>query len=292
MVANDLHYFPLEHGDATPPAGPRTPRRRPVLFLGALFLVGSLAGGAGGAIVISRIEQPAAAAGTAAGNRQASNPVASTGNASAAAATSAAAIYQQDAPSVVTISTTVQSFRGVGQGTGSGVVVDDRGDIVTNAHVVSGAQQITVTFSNGQTVPGTVAGIDSNADLAVVRVSAAASSLHPITLGDSSTVRVGDTVYAIGSPFGLSGTFTHGLVSGVNRTNSGARTPDLTDLIQTDAAINPGNSGGALLNSQGALIGINESIDSPVDGNVGVGFAIPINQVKSLLSSLEQGMNQ
>jgi S1-C subfamily serine protease len=117
----------------------------------------------------------------------------------------------------------------------------------------------------------------------------AASSLHPLALGDSNMVRVGDAAYAIGAPFGLPETMTAGIVSGLNRSN---KSTGLTGLIQTDAPINPGNSGGALLNSQGQVIGINDSIESPVAGNVGVGFAIPINAAKQLLSSLEGGANQ
>src|SRR2546425_7706706 len=121
-------------------------------------------------------------------------------------------------------------------------------------------------------------------------VSVAASSLHPVTLGNSDSVRVGDAVYAIGSPFGLSGSLSQGIVS--NLKQSGATSVgNLSGLIQTDAAINPGNSGGPLVNAQGEVIGINTSIESPVDGNVGVGFAIPINQVKQLLSALEGGSN-
>jgi S1-C subfamily serine protease len=193
---------------------------------------------------------------------------------------------------VVTITTQVQGrFGSAGQGTGSGLVVNTSGDIVTNAHVVSGAQQIQVTFSNGQTVAATLVGINSSADLAVVHVSVAASSLHPVTIGNSDNLLVGDTVYAIGAPFGLNESLSAGIVSGLHRANSGANGSIPSNLIQVDAAINPGNSGGALLNSQGQVIGINESIESPVNGNVGVGFAIPINTVSQLLPSLETGSN-
>jgi S1-C subfamily serine protease len=148
-----------------------------------------------------------------------------------------------------------------------------------------------VTFSDGRTVSATVVGSSTSADLAVLRVSVAASTLHPAILGDSSSIQVGQTVYAIGSPFGLSGTLTEGIVSNVNQSGAASGGSNLTGLIQTDAAINPGNSGGALVNDQGQVIGINNSIISPVDGNVGVGFAIPINQVKSILPSLEGGLN-
>jgi len=178
---------------------------------------------------------------------------------------------------------------GNGQAIGSGIVLDTSGDILTNAHVIAGARQMQVTLSNGQTVAATLIGSNSAADLAIIRISAPASSLHPVTLGNSDSVQIGDLVYAIGSPFGLSGSFTEGIVSNLNQGGSASNGASLSGLIQTDAAINPGNSGGPLVNAQGQVIGINNSIESPVDGNVGVGFAIPINQVKQLLSSLEGG---
>jgi S1-C subfamily serine protease len=112
-----------------------------------------------------------------------------------------------------------------------------------------------------------------------------------VTLGSSSSVQVGDTVYAIGSPFGLSGTLTEGIVSNLNQGGAVSTGANLSGLIQTDAAINPGNSGGPLVDAAGQVIGINNSIESPVNGNVGVGFAIPINQVKQLLPALEGGSN-
>jgi S1-C subfamily serine protease len=168
-------------------------------------------------------------------------------------------------------------------------VLNTNGDILTNAHVVAGANQLQVTFKDGRTLPATLVNSNTSADLAVVRVSAAASSLHPLTLGNSDTVRVGDQVYAIGAPFGLPESMTAGVISGLNRHNAAT---GLSGLIQTDAPINPGNSGGPLLNAQGQVIGINDSIESPIAGNVGVGFAIPINTVKQMLSSLEGGANQ
>jgi S1-C subfamily serine protease len=198
---------------------------------------------------------------------------------------------------VVTITSSVTGrFGQQGQATGSGIVLDSRGDILTNFHVINGATQITVTFKDGKTAIGSVVGSDSGHDLAVIRVSVASSELHPVTLGDSGTVQVGDMVYAIGSPFGLSGTLTEGIMSALNRnessvTSSGTIGSSLSNLIQTDTPINPGNSGGPLVNSQGQVIGINQSIESPVDGSVGVGFSIPINLVKQLLPALESGSN-
>lgn len=189
----------------------------------------------------------------------------------------------------MTITTEVARRGRLGEGTGSGIVLDANGNILTNEHVIAGASQIQVTFSDGQTAPATVAGASPSADLAIVHVSVAASSLHPLVLGDSNMVRVGDTAYAIGAPFGLVESMTAGIVSGLNRSNPST---GLTGLIQTDARINPGNSGGALLNAQGQVIGVNDSIESPIAGSVGVGFAIPINAVKQLLNSLEGGANQ
>jgi S1-C subfamily serine protease len=201
----------------------------------------------------------------------------------------AAAIYQKAAPGVVTITTELARRGRVGEGTGSGIVLDTAGNILTNEHVIAGASQITVTFSDGKTAAATVAGSSTSADLAVVHVSVAASSLHPLALGDSNAVRVGDAAYAIGAPFGFAESMTAGVISGLNRSNPST---GLTGLIQTDAPINPGNSGGALLNSLGQVVGINDSIESPVAGNVGVGFAIPINAAKKLLTTLEGGANQ
>ncbi|HYR13054.1 MAG TPA: trypsin-like peptidase domain-containing protein, partial [Mycobacterium sp.] len=179
--------------------------------------------------------------------------------------------------------------RSFSQAEGSGIVVDKQGDILTNAHVVAGASQVRVTFSDGHTTSGQVKGVDQSADLAIVLV-VASDQLHPLTKGNSDTLQVGDTALAIGSPFGLQGTFTAGIISGLNRGTTAPNGRALTGMIQTDAPINPGNSGGALLDGKGQLIGINDSIQSPVEGNVGVGFAIPINRASSLLPSLEKGV--
>jgi S1-C subfamily serine protease len=254
------------------------------VLVAALVLVGGLAGGALGAeVVISRL--PATSAPSAASSASSSSP----SSVVAATPLSAAALYRKAAPGVVTITTELARRGRVGEGTGSGIVLDTAGNILTNAHVIAGASQIQVTFSDGHTAAATVAGSSTSADLAVVHVSVASSSLHPLALGDSNMVRVGDAAYAIGAPFGLPESMTAGIVSGLNRSN---KSTGLSGLIQTDAPINPGNSGGALLNAQGQVIGINDSIESPVAGNVGVGFAIPINAARQLLSSLEGGANQ
>jgi putative serine protease PepD len=287
MVTGPLPYQPPEpptEAARTPdPDGPRRPQRRMAIAAAALFVIGGIGGGALGAqAILSR--QPAI------------TPAALTGSASTSTIaqtqtpTSAAAIYQQAAPGVVTITTEVAGRLGrVGEGTGSGIVLNTSGDILTNAHVVAGANQIQITFNDGRSLPATLVNSNTSADLAVVRVSAAASTLHPLTLGNSNNVQVGDQVYAIGAPFGLPESMTAGIVSGLNRQNGPS---GLSGLIQTDAPINPGNSGGALLNTQGQVIGINDSIESPIAGNVGIGFAIPVNVVKQMLSSLEGAANQ
>ena len=257
------------------------------MLIGALVVIGGLGGGALGAeAVISRLPATSNSSNTSATSSQTAS---SASNAAAAQPVSAAALYKQAAPGIVTVTTEVARRGQTGEGTGSGIVLDTSGNILTNAHVIAGASQIQVTFSDGKTAAASVAGSNTAADLAVVHVSVAASSLHPVPLGDSNTVRVGDAVYAIGAPFGLAETMTAGIVSGLNRSNQGT---GLTGLIQTDAPINPGNSGGALLNTLGQVIGVNDSIESPIAGNVGVGFAIPINAVKQLLNSLEGGANQ
>ena len=265
---------------AAPPASPPSPppkrfRRGLLVAVAAL----TVAGGAGsGAVAAALVAHAAPAAAATAGT-------ATTVQSTSLSPATAESIYKQVSAGVVTITSNV----GNGQAIGSGIVLDTSGDILTNAHVIAGARQIQVTLSNGQTVAATLIGSNSAADLAVIRISAPASSLHPVTLGNSDSVQIGDMVYAIGSPFGLSGTFTEGIVSNLNQGGSASNGASLSGLIQTDAAINPGNSGGPLVNAQGQVIGINNSIESPVDGNVGVGFAIPINQVKQLLSSLEGG---
>jgi len=253
-------------------------------MLAAGLVVGSIGGGAVGAIV--------------AGHRTASTPTTSTATVAAGAAAPApspgsfAAIYQQTKDGVVTITTSISrgGARSFSQAEGSGIVVDKQGDILTNAHVVASASQVQVTFSDGHTTTALVKGVDQSADLAVVQVSGSQDGLHPLAIGNSDTLQVGETALAIGSPFGLQGTFTAGIISGLNRSTTAPTGRALTGMIQTDAPINPGNSGGALLDGLGQLIGINDSIQSPIEGNVGVGFAIPINRAETLLPSLEKGV--
>jgi len=271
MVAHQ--YFDVQ-SEPTAPAVPQ-PKRFGRGLLAAVAALTVASGAGSGAIAAALIDHGGAAASTS--TALPTTPTSTNTTASTAATT----IYTQDSPGVVTITVSVRG----GQAIGSGIVLDSSGDILTNAHVISGAQRIDVAFSDGTSVPGTVVGSNTAADLAVIRVSVAAGVLHPLTLGNSATVRVGDSVYAIGSPFGLSGSLSEGIVSNLGQTGGG----NLTGLIQTDAAINPGNSGGPLVNAQGLVIGVNNSIESPVNGNVGIGFAIPIDQVKQILPSIDGG---
>jgi putative serine protease PepD len=208
-------------------------------------------------------------------------------------------IYKQDGPGVVDIQVNATSssngaggFFGFGggqtqqtQAEGSGFVLNKNGDIVTAEHVVSGAQSIKVVFSNGYTASANVVGSDTGEDVAVIHVNVPSSQLHPLATGDSSTLQVGDGVVAIGSPFGLPGTVTAGIVSALGRAIYSPNNWTIANAVQTDAAINPGNSGGPLLNSNGQVIGINDQIDTnSTNGtgqgsSAGVGFAVPSNTI-------------
>ncbi|HET6594914.1 MAG TPA: trypsin-like peptidase domain-containing protein [Anaerolineales bacterium] len=201
------------------------------------------------------------------------------------------ALYQQVLPGVVAIQTN--------QAEGSGFVIDNEGHVVTNQHVVEGVNDVEIAFASGFRAHGTVIGSDSDADIAVIKVDAPADQIHPLALGDSNTLNVGEQVVAIGNPFGLSGTMTLGIVSGLGRTQVAHIDPEsggrfsIADIIQTDAAINPGNSGGPLFNLNGEVIGVNRSIltetFNELTGNAvnsGVGFSISINLVKRILPYL------
>ena len=172
---------------------------------------------------------------------------------------------------------------------GSGFVIDKAGHIVTNYHVVQGAKQISVSFSNGGTMKVTLVGSDPSSDLAVLKIDASSRALTPLALGDSDAMNVGDPVVAIGNPFGLDRTVTAGIVSAIQRAITAPNGYTIDHVIQTDAAINHGNSGGPLLDGRGEVIGVNSQIetgDSGVSGNVGVGFAIPSNTVKTVIAQL------
>ena len=210
-------------------------------------------------------------------------------------------LYKRTSPGVVDITVTTSatdnsnSFFGGPQGSqsakaeGTGFVLDTKGDIVTNYHVVTGATAITVKFQNGKSAKATLVGSDSGTDLAVIKVDPSATTLVPLTLGDSSTVQTGEAVFAIGSPFGLTESLSAGIVSATGRQIDAPSGRPITNAIQTDAAINHGNSGGPLLDASGNVIGVNSQIESESGGNDGVGFAIPINTVKSVTSQLVSG---
>jgi putative serine protease PepD len=205
-------------------------------------------------------------------------------------------IYKNVAPGVVdiTVDTTDSSnFGGGGGGSsqaeGSGFVVDTKGDIVTNAHVVAGATSIKVRFQSGKTAKATLVGTDEGTDIAVIKVATDSSALHPLTFASSSAVQVGDAVAAIGSPFGLPETMTSGIISALNRTITAPNNFSISGAIQTDAPINHGNSGGPLLNMSGEVIGVNAQIESDSGGNDGVGFAIASNMVKNVSTQLIAG---
>jgi putative serine protease PepD len=199
-------------------------------------------------------------------------------------------IYERAKDSVVEI--TVRSTQTTpfgqqsGEAQGSGFVYDMQGHVITNEHVVAGAESVSVQFSNGKSYDATVVGSDASTDVAVLKVDAPASVLKPLALGNSSTVAVGDTVVAIGSPFGLEGTVTSGIVSALHRQITSPNDFAIDDAIQTDAAINHGNSGGPLLNTSGQVIGITAQIESDSGGNDGVGFAVPSDTVRSIVSQL------
>lgn len=179
------------------------------------------------------------------------------------------------------------------RGQGSGFVIDSEGHIVTNHHVVEGAEEVLVVFSDGDQARATLVGLDPDSDLAVIKVDPPLPDLTPLELGDSDLVQVGQMAFAIGNPFGLQGTLTTGIVSSVGRTLPLGRQStavggrfSIPRMVQTDAAINPGNSGGPLLDSHGNVIGINTAIYGP-QGNIGIGFAMPVNRAKAMLEDVQ-----
>jgi 2-alkenal reductase len=196
-------------------------------------------------------------------------------------------LYQQVIPGVVNVQVLrLAADSELGGGAGSGFVLDDRGYIVTNAHVVRDAQLVDVVLYDDTIVPAEVVGLDDDSDLAVLKIDVPADQLTPLPLGDSNAVVPGQEVIAIGNPFGRQGSMTSGIVSAVGRTIPSLTPFSIPQAIQTDAAINPGNSGGPLLNLQGEVIGVNAQIESAVRANAGVGFAIPANIVARVVPVL------
>ena len=275
---------PPPAGGTAAAAAPAKPKSRIGLMLTSAALVGLLAGTVGG-YVGTQLDD-SSNAGSSVTLPQA------TGGSSERAADTVAGIAARVSPAVVSIEVSGNQ----GSGTGSGFVIREDGYILTNNHVVesaaSGGGEITVNFSGGESLPATIVGRDTAYDLAVIKVDS--SDLPAVTLGDSDSVVVGDSVIAIGSPLGLAGTVTAGIVSALNRPvtagGEGGGT-SFINAIQTDAAINPGNSGGALVNAGGQVIGVNSAIATLGDGtsqsgSIGLGFAIPINQARRIAEEL------
>jgi putative serine protease PepD len=291
---------------SSPKPGPRN-RRRLAETGGVALLAAILASGGTWAAIEAGGEGAAGnpAAATSQTLQQGStSPTVIQGNSSAPDWT---AVAKAVSPSVVSINVKLNN----GEAAGSGVIIDDQAHVLTNNHVVEGASSgsITVSLADGRTYNASIVGTDPSTDLAVIKIEGAPSDLTPMTLGNSAKVAVGDPVMAVGNPLGLSGTVTTGIVSALNRpvTTSASEQNQspfgdqttggtvVTNAIQTSAAINPGNSGGALVNNKGELIGINSSIaqlgssgpfSSGQSGNIGIGFAIPVNEAKAIATQL------
>ncbi|MGW1840617.1 S1C family serine protease [Streptomyces sp. NPDC002067] len=292
-----------------PQEPPRRRARRPVALIAAVALASGLIGGGSAALIAGATQ-----------HRQDSTVSAPLVNAGKASGSGVSAVAKAVSPSIVEI----QARTVEGESTGSGVVVSGKGEIVTNNHVVSGARTVTVAFSDGSRKTATVVGTDPDKDLALVKVHDA-KGLTPASLGNSDGLAVGDQVVAIGSPEGLTGSVTSGIISALNRDvtvpkSDGQSRGQESDgdqwpfefggnryngdtgssktsykAIQTDASLNPGNSGGALINMAGQVVGINSAMYAPSSassstaGSVGLGFAIPINTVKADLDALRGG---
>jgi S1-C subfamily serine protease len=201
------------------------------------------------------------------------------------------AVYEKVADGVVNITSTAVQMDFLfnvfpTQGSGSGSIIDSKGHILTNHHVVANAQKLEVTLADESKWPAKLVGSDPDNDLAVIKIDAPREKLKVIPMGDSKQLKIGQKVLAIGNPFGLERTLTTGIISSLGRTIRSETGILMEDIIQTDAAINPGNSGGPLLNSEGEIIGINSAIISPSGGSVGIGFAIPVNVARRIVPEL------
>ncbi len=192
-------------------------------------------------------------------------------------------IFEKSEPGVVRVNT--QTNNGTG-GVGSGFVFDKKGHIITNAHVIDDATKIIITFLDGRSYNAEIIGMDKYTDIGVIKVNADLKLLHPLSLGDSSNLEVGEPITAIGNPFGLSGSMTSGIISQMGRLLPSDSGYSIPDVIKTDAAINPGNSGGPLLNMRGEIVGINTAIQSTTGEFTGVGFAIPSQTVAKIVPTL------
>jgi putative serine protease PepD len=255
----------------------KTPSSRTLATLAAALALGAGGGGAaalaldgGGTKTIERVTTAPATQSKSVGN---------------GSALTVNEVYQRSKQGVVDITVTA----GPSRSEGSGFVIDKRGDIVTNQHVVSSGGSIQVEFADGRKASARLVGQDASSDIAVIRVSVPSSELQPLTFGDSSKVQVGDGVVAIGSPFGLAGTVTTGVVSALDRSIKAPNDYTITGAIQTDAPINRGNSGGPLLDTNGDVVGVNSQIDSNSGDSSGVGFAVSSNTVRRVAAALVSG---
>lgn len=270
---------------------PARSRGRGGLVAGAVAL--ALVSGLTGGVTATYLTGSGSTTSTAATSSVLNEAVSASTTAAAAPEGSAQAVAAAVLPSVVSVTVVTSS----GQGQGSGVVLSSDGLIMTNNHVIEGAQQMQVQLNDGRTFPAELVAADAVTDIGVIRVEGV-DDLTPITLGNSDAAQVGQSVVAVGNPLGLSGTVTEGIISALNRpvraTGEAGNQDTVIAAIQTDAAINPGNSGGALVNLQGELIGINTVIASmPTSsggsaGSIGLGFAIPINQARLIADQLIQ----
>ncbi|TWD81965.1 putative serine protease PepD [Kribbella amoyensis] len=264
---------PVPAGVAAPPA----PVRRTGRALVAGLALSILAGGLAGAVTGSWGDDPSRPA-------TAQLPQASAPSAPGTGGSSIASAAASVLPGVVSVR--------AGRATGSGFAIDQQGHVVTNAHVVEGARSVSLVLANNRTLEADIIGMDTDNDLAVLQVSDAANSsgLRALTLGRSAELRVGDPVLAVGSPLGLEGTVTAGIVSAVNRQARFGDNSNRQSAIQTDAAINPGNSGGPLVNASGQVVGVNTAIatlgSSSRSGNIGIGFAIPVDRMTTIVQNL------
>jgi putative serine protease PepD len=254
-----------------------------ILAIGAALVGAALLGGVTGALVVDRADESSTAATT-------TVTVPSQGISSPGP--SIADLYKRVSPSVVEIQTQTASNTPFGQqrgaGTGTGWVYDEAGHIITNEHVIEGATRVTVKFADGTEEQAKVVGTDRSTDVAVLELDNASKAPAPLGLGSAKSLEVGDPVVAIGSPFGLQGTLTSGIVSALDRTITAPDGFTIDGAIQTDAALNPGNSGGPLLDEEGHVVGVNSQIASETGANNGVGYAIPIETVKSVADQLIQ----
>src|SRR3954469_7635708 len=254
-----------------------SPRKRTIATISASLLVG-MGGGVGAGLAV---DQGTATTRVVAAPSASVAPAASTSG-----ALTVNAVYSRAKQGVVDIQVTTAS----GRAEGSGFVIDSRGDIVTNNHVVDGSRTLAVSFADGTHASASVVGTDPSSDLAVIRVSGVeASELRPLTLGDSSKAAVGSGVVAIGSPYGLEGSVTVGVISALGRSIQAPNHNTIAGAIQTDASINHGNSGGPLLDSSGRVIGVNSQIESDSGDNSGVGFAVPSNTVQRVVKAILAG---